>query len=35
VISTEVLTAGDAGVLLTGFFGLDWSVDRGEFAGKE
>jgi hypothetical protein len=32
VLDARVLTSGDAGILLTGFFGLDWSVERGEFA---
>jgi dienelactone hydrolase len=26
-----VLTQGDAGMILTGFFGLDWSMESGEF----
>jgi fermentation-respiration switch protein FrsA (DUF1100 family) len=34
VFSTDILTRGDDGILLTGFFGLDWSVERGEFAGR-
>ena len=33
VFDRRVLTQGDAGVLLAGFFGLDWSVDGGEWAG--
>ncbi len=32
VIGSEMLTQGSKGVRVTGFFGLDWSVDRGEFA---
>jgi dienelactone hydrolase len=32
VFNSDVLTRGDAGVMLTGFFGLDWSVPSGEFA---
>lgn len=31
VLNTEVLTRGDEGILMTGFFGLDWSVEHGEF----
>jgi fermentation-respiration switch protein FrsA (DUF1100 family) len=31
VLDPRVLTEGDAGVLLTGFFGLDWGVESGEF----
>jgi hypothetical protein len=34
VLDQRVLSEGDAGVLATGFFGLDWSVERGEFAGR-
>ncbi len=34
VLSFDVLSRGDDGVLLTGFFGLDWSVDTGEWAGQ-
>jgi hypothetical protein len=32
VLDERVLTSGDAGVLLAGFFGLDWSIESGEFA---
>jgi hypothetical protein len=31
VFTSEVMTRGDAGIVLTGFFGSDWSLDRGEF----
>jgi len=31
VLNPDVLTKGDEGVLVTGFFGLDWSVENGEF----
>lgn len=31
VLSTDMLTKGMEGVLAGGFFGEDWSVDRGEF----
>ena len=31
VFDSEVLTRGDAGVISTGFFGLDWSMQSGEF----
>ena len=31
--SSDVLTKSDAGVMLTGFFGLDWSMETGEFVG--
>lgn len=34
VLDQRVLSEGDAGVLMTGFFGLDWSVERGEFVGS-
>ncbi len=33
VLSPELLSAGENGILLTGFFGPDWSVERGEFVG--
>jgi dienelactone hydrolase len=29
--NSDVLTRGDAGIMLTGFFGLDWSMTSGEF----
>lgn len=32
VLGPEVLTQGTAGIRTAGFFGLDWSVDGGEFA---
>jgi dienelactone hydrolase len=32
VIGPEMLKQGSKGVRAAGFFGLDWSVDRGEFA---
>jgi hypothetical protein len=31
VFDSRVMTQGDAGMILTGFFGLDWSMDSGEF----
>ncbi len=31
VLSPEVLSRGEDGVMVTGFFGLDWSVEKGEF----
>jgi dienelactone hydrolase len=34
VFSMELLTRGEEGVLLSGYFGLDWSVERGEFVRK-
>ncbi len=34
VLNARVMTGGEEGVILTGFFGLDWSVEKGEFAGK-
>ncbi len=33
VQSSEILVQGDNGLILTGFFGLDWSVGGGEFVG--
>jgi pimeloyl-ACP methyl ester carboxylesterase len=30
IFNSEVLANGDPGVLVTGFFGLDWSVEKGE-----
>jgi poly(3-hydroxybutyrate) depolymerase len=33
VFNSEVLTAGDAGIIVSGFFGLDWSMKSGEFVG--
>lgn len=35
VIGPEMLTEGSAGVRMAGFFGVDWSVERGEFAWRE
>jgi len=35
VMSPEVLTKGDQGVIMTGFFGLDWSVKNGDFVWKD
>jgi len=35
VIGSEMLKQGSAGVHVTGFFGLDWSVDRGDFAWRD
>jgi dienelactone hydrolase len=32
VIGSEMLSQGSKGVRAAGFFGLDWSVDKGEFA---
>jgi len=32
VLGPEVLTQGDAGIRVAGFFGLDWRVESGEFA---
>jgi poly(3-hydroxybutyrate) depolymerase len=32
VIGPEMLSSGSAGVLAAGFFGLDWSVEAGDFA---
>ena len=29
--TSDVMTSGDAGVVLTGFFGPDWSMESGEF----
>ncbi|MCC6397140.1 MAG: prolyl oligopeptidase family serine peptidase, partial [Bacteroidetes bacterium] len=31
VFNSDILTKGDTGVVLTGFFGLDWSIPSGEF----
>jgi hypothetical protein len=28
--TSDVLTDGDAGIILTGFFGRDWSMESGE-----
>jgi pimeloyl-ACP methyl ester carboxylesterase len=35
VLSADSLTKGVAGVRLAGFFGNDWSVEKGEWAGKD
>jgi hypothetical protein len=35
VIGPEMLARGSAGVRVAGFFGLDWSVEEGEFAFEE
>jgi len=31
ILNQDILTKGDSGVLMTGFFGLDWSIEKGEF----
>jgi dienelactone hydrolase len=31
VFTSDVMTKGDAGVIISGFFGLDWSMEAGEF----
>lgn len=35
VFGAEMLTEGSAGIRVAGFFGLDWSVERGEFAWRD
>ena len=35
VLGPTVLTDGPTGVLAAGFFGLDWTVDSGDFAWRE
>jgi len=35
VVGPEMLTEGGTGVRVAGFFGLDWSVEQGEFAWRE
>jgi dienelactone hydrolase len=35
VLGPEVLTQGSASVRVAGFFGMDWSVESGEFAWRE
>jgi poly(3-hydroxybutyrate) depolymerase len=35
VFGAETLAKGNDGVLVTGYFGNDWSVDKGEFAWRE
>jgi len=35
VLGTDTLTSGRAGVRVAGFFGLDWTVENGEFAWRE
>jgi len=32
VFGAETLAKGNDGVVVTGYFGIDWSVDKGEFA---
>lgn len=32
VVGTDALTQGEAGILAAGFFGPDWSVERGDWA---
>ena len=34
-VGPEMLTDGTAGVRAAGFFGLDWSVETGDFAWRE
>ncbi len=31
IFNSEILTKGEAGIVTTGFFGLDWSMTTGEF----
>ncbi|NWJ50015.1 MAG: prolyl oligopeptidase family serine peptidase [Bacteroidetes bacterium] len=31
ILNSQVMTKGEEGVLMTGFFGLDWSLEKGEF----
>jgi dienelactone hydrolase len=31
ILNSKVMTKGEEGVLMTGFFGLDWSLGKGEF----
>jgi hypothetical protein len=31
VMNKNVLVSGEPGIIMTGFFGLDWSLDKGEF----
>ena len=31
LLDTNILSKGDKGIRLTGFFGLDWSIGSGEF----
>jgi pimeloyl-ACP methyl ester carboxylesterase len=35
VFTPDVLTKGNEGILMTGFFGLDWSAGNGEFVVKK
>ncbi len=35
VLSPEILTSGDRGIRTAGFFGMDWSVEGGEFLWNE
>ena len=36
VFTSDVMTKGDEGIVLCGFFGLDWKMESGEFvSGKE
>jgi dipeptidyl aminopeptidase/acylaminoacyl peptidase len=35
IIGPEMLKEGSKGVRVAGFFGLDWSVDKGEFAWRD
>jgi pimeloyl-ACP methyl ester carboxylesterase len=34
VFDSDILQKGENGILFTGFFGLDWTVDKGEFVRK-
>ena len=31
LFNSDLVTKGERGILATGFFGLDWSVENGEF----
>ena len=34
VMNKDILTKGELGILMTGYFGLDWSIENGEFVSQ-
>jgi len=34
ILNQDIVNTGEKGVLMTGFFGLDWSIEKGDFVWK-
>ena len=34
IFNSDILSKGDEGIIITGFFGLDWNIETGEFIRK-